>query len=64
MHLAIGDHRVDDDSRVLRHQEFLQRDAPGLNVHFDNRDMAGIGKRAGRVIGAVLRQAGFDFALE
>ena len=64
MHLAVGDHRVDDLAGVLRHQEFLDDDAPGLDVHLDDRDVAGVGERAGRIVVAGLADAGIDLALE
>ena len=43
MHLAVGDHRIDDLASVFRHQEFFDADAAGFDIEVDNRDMAGIG---------------------
>ena len=64
MHLALGDHRIDDAAGVLRDQILLDRDLAGLDVHLDDGHVAGVGERAGRIVGAGLGQAGLDLAVE
>ena len=64
VHLAVGDHRIDDAAGILRHQEFLDLDVAGLHVDLDDGDVAGVGECAGRIVVAGLGQARLDFALE
>ena len=64
MHLPVGDHRIDDAAGILGHEEFLDRHMAGLDVDLDDRDVARIGERAGRIVGAGFGQAGLDLAFE
>jgi hypothetical protein len=64
MHLTVGDHRVDDASGVLGHEEFFDLHMARLNVDIDDRHMACIGERAGRVVMASFREARLDVAFE
>ena len=64
MHLAVGDHRIDDAAGVLRHQELFDLHVAGLHVDFDDRDVAGIGEGARRIVVAGLGKSRFDLALE
>ena len=50
VHLAVGDQRIDDAAGILDHEEFLERNAAGLDVDFDDGDMTGIGEGAGRIV--------------
>ncbi len=50
MHLAVGNQRIDDAAGIFDGEEFFDRDAAGFHVDFDDRDVAGIGERAGRIV--------------
>ena len=53
VHLAVGDHRVDQAAGVLGDEEALDRHLAGLHVDLDDGHMARIGEGAGRIVVAV-----------
>ena len=57
LNLAVDDHRIDQPPGILRHQEFFDPHPAGLGVDLDQRDMAGVGERARRIVGRALRRA-------
>ena len=64
VHLAIGDHRIDDAAGVLRYYELFDLHVPGLHVDFDDRNVAGIGEGARRIVVAGFRKSRLDLTLE
>ena len=57
MHLAVGDHRVDQEAGVLDRDEALDPHAAGLDIDLDHRRVAGVGIGARRVVGGEGHQA-------
>ena len=49
--LAVDNHRIDQAAGILGHDEPLDRDPSGLRVNLDDAGVAGVRKRAGRIIG-------------
>ncbi len=62
--LPVDDQRIDQPSGVFGHQKLFDDDAPGLDIHLDHGDVAGIGKGSRRIIGRTLDDARRDLALE
>ena len=58
VHLAVGDHRIDEQAGVLDGDEALDPHAPGLDVDLDHRRMAGVGIGARRIVGGEGHEAG------
>ena len=54
MHLAVRDQRIDDAAGILDGNKALEPDASGLDVDIDDRNVTGIGERAGRVVKGAL----------
>src|ERR1700730_7688716 len=64
MNLSVSDHGIDQPARILGHKKFFNKDVTGLDIDLDYRDVAGVRKRAGGIIGCSLGDAGGDLALE
>ena len=64
VNLPVDDHRIDEPAGVLGHEEFVDGDVPGLDIHLHHRDMARIGEGAGRIVGRALGDARQNLALE
>jgi hypothetical protein len=64
VHLAVGDHRIDDAAGILHRKEFFDFRAAGLDIDLDDGDVAGIGEGAGRIVVGALAQARRDLAFE
>ena len=64
MHLALSYHWVDQDAGILGDDITFDFRFARLNIDIDDCHMAGVGERAGRIVGAVLDDTRFDCTLE
>src|SRR5262249_32361272 len=64
VHLPVGDHRVDDASRILSDEEFFDLYMTGLDINIDDRNVTCVGKGSGRIVMPGFGEPGFYFALE
>ena len=55
VHLAVGDHRIDDAAGILGDKEFFDVHVAGLDVDLDDGDVAGIGECARRIVSGRFR---------
>ena len=64
MDLPVRDHGIDQAPGIFADEKLFEPDAPGLDVHLDHGDVAGVGKGAERIVARTLGNPRRKFALE